>query len=47
MPDNNDDGITIGSKQEGSRVVCIEVEQQNKVFMPLDDNKQYDVIIIV
>ena len=45
VPDINEKGMTIGSKQDGSRIVMVEVEQQDKGFCPLDDHRTYDVII--
>ncbi len=45
VPDARDEGMAIGTKQDGRRIVNVDVEQQNKQFYPLDDNHQYDVIV--
>ena len=45
VPDTNEEGMVIGSKQDGRRIVNVDVEQQDKQFYPLDDNREYDVII--
>ena len=45
VPDVNDEGMVIGCKQDGRRIVNADVEQQDKQFYPLDDNREYDIII--
>lgn len=45
VPDVNDEGMVIGCKLDGCRIVNADVEQQNKQFYPLDDNHEYDIII--
>ena len=45
VPDVNDEGMAIGCKQDGRRIVNVDVEQQDKQFYPLDDNREYDIIL--
>lgn len=45
VPEINEAGFAIGSKRDGSRIVSVEVEQQDGAWVPLDDNRAYNVVI--
>ena len=45
VPEINAEKMVTGSKQDGSRIVHVDVELQDKRFGPLDDNREYDIIV--
>jgi 5'-nucleotidase / UDP-sugar diphosphatase len=43
--EQNEAGFVIGSKQQGNRIVLVEVAQKNNHYIPLDDNREYEIMI--
>lgn len=44
IPLKNEEGMIMGSKQDGNMIISIEVEHNN-LYTSVDDNREYDVII--
>ena len=45
VPEVNAEKMVTGSKQDGSRIVHVDVESLDKQFCPLDDNREYGIIV--
>lgn len=45
VPEVNDDGIAIGCKRDGSRIVSVDIEMTDKQWVPLDEDHEYDIIV--
>jgi 5'-nucleotidase / UDP-sugar diphosphatase len=45
VPDVDNHGMVVGSKQQGSRIVHVDVQSHDNQLYPLADNHEYDIII--